>query len=171
MPREHEDWVRQLYLTHAPDLYRAARYRLQDPELAYDLTQEVFLTLLDKQAQVKHHPNPAGWLWKTLQYKLGHAFSRQAVRAKYEAGEADPDWLPAPLPATGGTLDEILPRQLPERDRQLLKMAYEEGLTYEEISRRLGIPPATCGTWLYRARQRCKHYLPLSEGGNPVEKT
>ena len=53
MPREHEDWVRQLYLTHAPDLYRAARYRLQDPELAYDLTQEVFLTLLDKQAQVK----------------------------------------------------------------------------------------------------------------------
>ena len=81
MPREHEDWVRQLYLTHAPDLYRAARYRLQDPELAYDLTQEVFLTLLDKQAQVKHHPNPAGWLWKTLQYKLGHAFSRQAVRA------------------------------------------------------------------------------------------
>ena len=121
MPREHEDWVRQLYLTHAPDLYRAARDRLQDPELAYDLTQEVFLTLLDKQAQVKHHPNPAGWLWKTLQYKLGHAFSRQAVRAKYEAGEADPDWLPAPLPATGGTLDEILPRQLPERDRQLLK--------------------------------------------------
>ena len=117
MPREHEDWVRQLYLTHAPDLYRAARYRLQDPELAYDLTQEVFLTLLDKQAQVKHHPNPAGWLWKTLQYKLGHAFSRQAVRAKYEAGQADPDWLPAPLPATGGTLDEILPRQLPERDR------------------------------------------------------
>ena len=88
MPREHEDWVRQLYLTHAPDLYRAARYRLQDPELAYDLTQEVFLTLLDKQAQVKHHPNPAGWLWKTLQYKLGHAFSRQAVRAKYEAGQA-----------------------------------------------------------------------------------
>ena len=81
MPREHEDWVRQLYLAHAPDLYRAARYRLQDPELAYDLTQEVFLTLLDKQAQVKHHPNPAGWLWKTLQYKLGHAFSRQAVRA------------------------------------------------------------------------------------------
>ena len=171
MPREHEDWVRQLYLTHAPDLYRAARYRLQDPELAYDLTQEVFLTLLDKQAQVKHHPNPAGWLWKTLQYKLGHAFSRQAVRAKYEAGQAAPDWLPAPLPATGGTLDEILPRQLPERDRQLLKMAYEEGLTYEEISRRLGIPPATCGTWLYRARQRCKHYLTLSEGGNPVEKT
>ena len=40
MPREHEDWVRQLYLTHAPDLYRAARYRLQDPELAYDLDRK-----------------------------------------------------------------------------------------------------------------------------------
>ena len=160
-----------LYEQHAQGVYRYLFSLGADADTAEDLTQEVFLTLLDKQAQVKHHPNPAGWLWKTLQYKLGHAFSRQAVRAKYEAGEADPDWLPAPLPATGGTLDEILPRQLPERDRQLLKMAYEEGLTYEEISRRLGIPPATCGTWLYRARQRCKHYLTLSEGGNPVEKT
>ena len=58
MPREHEDWVRQLYLTHAPDLYRAARYRLQDPELAYDLTQEVFLTLLDKQGPGQAPPQP-----------------------------------------------------------------------------------------------------------------
>ena len=47
MPRDSEDWVHQLYVQHAPDLYRVAKYRLQDPELAYDLTQEVFLTLLD----------------------------------------------------------------------------------------------------------------------------
>ena len=57
-----------------------------------------------------------------------------------------------------------LSSQLPERDRQLLKMAYEEGLTYEEISRRLGIPPATCGTWLSRARKHCRAYLSHSPG-------
>lgn len=86
MPREHEDWVRQLYLTHAPDLYRRQGTGSRTRSWPYDLTQEVFLTLLDKQAQVKHHPNPAGWLWKTLQYKLGHAFSRQAVRPNTRPG-------------------------------------------------------------------------------------
>ena len=57
MPRDSEDWVHQLYVQHAPDLYRVAKYRLQDPELAYDLTQEVFLTLLDHPNRVKGHPN------------------------------------------------------------------------------------------------------------------
>lgn len=171
MPREHEDWVRQLYLTHAPDLYRAARYRLQDPELAYDLTQEVLLTCWTSRPRSSTTPALPGGFGKPFSISWGTPFPARRSGPNTRPGRPTPDWLPAPLPATGGTLDEILPRQLPERDRQLLKMAYEEGLTYEEISRRLGIPPATCGTWLYRARQRCKHYLTLSEGGNPVEKT
>ena len=75
MPRDSEDWVHQLYVQHAPDLYRVAKYRLQDPELAYDLTQEVFLTLLDHPNRVKGHPNPGGWLRKTLQHKISHALS------------------------------------------------------------------------------------------------
>ena len=48
MSAAKEEWVHQLYLQHAPDLYRIAKYRLQDPDTAYDLTQEVFLTLLSK---------------------------------------------------------------------------------------------------------------------------
>ena len=171
MPREHEDWVRQLYLTHAPDLYRAARYRLQDPELAYDLTQEVFLTLLDKQAQVKHHPNPCRVALENPSVQAGARLFSPGGPGQIRGRAGRPGLAACPAPRHRRHPDEILPRQLPERDRQLLKMAYEEGLTYEEISRRLGIPPATCGTWLYRARQRCKHYLTLSEGGNPVEKT
>ena len=167
MPRDSEDWVHQLYVQHAPDLYRVAKYRLQDPELAYDLTQEVFLTLLDHPNRVKGHPNPGGWLRKTLQHKISHALSHRAVRARRDAGAEALDWLPAPDPAV--PLEALLPRQLSDRDKALLTMAYEEGLTYQEMGRRLGVPPATCGTWLYRARQRCKHYLTLPEGGYPHE--
>ena len=62
MSAAQEEWVHQLYLQHAPDLYRIAKYRLQDPDTAYDLTQEVFLTLLSKTEVMRKHPNPAGWL-------------------------------------------------------------------------------------------------------------
>lgn len=168
--RSTENWVHALYETYAPDLYRAAKYRLQDPELAWDLTQEVFLTLLDKADQVRAHPNPAGWLWRTLRHKVGREFARQTVRARHEAEEADLSWLVSPEDAQGAKLDDLLPRQLSDRDRTLLKLAYEDGLSYRELSQLFGVPPSTCGTWLYRARQRCKHYLTLPEGGYSHEK-
>ena len=121
MPRDSEDWVHQLYVQHAPDLYRVAKYRLQDPELAYDLTQEVFLTLLDHPNRVKGHPNPGGWLRKTLQHKISHALSHRAVRARRDAGAEALDWLPAPDPAA--PLEALLPRQLSDRDKARLTMA------------------------------------------------
>lgn len=114
---------------------------------------------------MRKHPNPAGWLRLTLRNKLNHEFARRTTRSKHEVPETELAWLPAPGPGDGKTLDELLPRQLSQQDRELLKMAYEDGLTYQEMSQRLAIPPATCGTWLYRARQRCKQYLTQEKGG------
>ena len=59
----------------------------------------------------------------------------------------------------------MLPVQLSPRDREILLLFYEEGLSYQEIAQRLGVPVSTCGTWLYRARQRCKQYLTQEKGG------
>jgi len=70
MKHDHRDWVRSLYDQYAPDLYRLARYRLRDPDLAHDLVQEVFLTLVAKAPEVRDHPNPIAWLLKTMEYKL-----------------------------------------------------------------------------------------------------
>jgi RNA polymerase sigma-70 factor (ECF subfamily) len=158
--RTDEGWVHRLYLQEAPNLYRMAAYRLQDDELAYDLTQEVFLALLDKAGELKNHPNQSAWLRKTMNHKILHQMRKQ---------------IPVPLPydlvdprgEPGRSLDEVLPRQLSPQDRQILKLAYEDRLTYEEIGKILHISPSTCGTWLYRARNRCKHYLTLEKGGPP----
>ncbi len=171
LPREHEDWVRQLYLTHAPDLYRAARYRLQDPELAYDLTQEVFLTLLDKQAQVNHHPNPCRVALENPSVQAGARLFSPGGPGQIRGRAGRPGLAACPAPRH---------RRHPGRDSSPTAAGTgpptaENGLRGGPDLRgnqpASGHSPATCGTWLYRARQRCKHYLTLSEGGNPVEKT
>ena len=143
MSAAKEEWVHQLYLQHAPDLYRIAKYRLQDPDTAYDLTQEVFLTLLSKTEVMRKHPNPAGWLRLTLRNKLNHEFARRTTRSRHEVPETELAWLPAPWPGDGKTLDELLPRQLSQQLRQDRKMSEEQVRKNEEMSKRLAIPPAT----------------------------
>ncbi|MCI8415307.1 MAG: sigma-70 family RNA polymerase sigma factor [Ruminiclostridium sp.] len=93
-------------------------------------------------------------------HRLYRDFAPDLYRiARYRLG--DEALLPAP--EGGGTLDEVLPTQLAEADKQLLKWFYEEGLSYRDLSARLGVPTGICGTWLYRARARCKKLL--EQGG------
>lgn len=152
-----DDWTHRLYRDFAPDLYRIARSRLGDEALAQDMVQEVFLRLLERRNKLKHHPNPQGWLVKTLDHCILHAVDKRLR----ETPLTEEGMLPAP--AGRGTLDEVLPAQLAEEDKQLLKWFYEDRLSYRELSARLGVPPGTCGTWLYRARARCRKLL--EEGG------
>ena len=163
MKHTHRDWVRSLYDQYAPDLYRLARHRLKDPDLAHDLVQEVFLTLVDKADQVRDHPKPIAWLLKTMEYKLLQEFDRQEKKRNREAPDTELTWLANSYDPRAHSLDEILPAQLTDRERTVLKLIYEEGLTYREAALRLGVPPATCGTWVHRARQKCRDYLKEGE--------
>lgn len=160
------DWVRTVYEEHAPELYRLASHRLRDPDLARDLTQEVFLTLLDRAEQVRDHPKIMGWLVTTLNYKIRHELDRRADQARRQAPAEVLDWLPDRRDPHARSLDQVLPRQLSQRDRTVLKLIYEEGLTRRQAARVLGVSPDTCGTWIYRARQRCKACLSQEKGAD-----
>ena len=159
MKQNHRDWVRSLYDQYAPDLYRLARHRLRDPDLAHDLVQEVFLTLVAKAPEVRDHPKPIAWLLKTMEYKLLQEFDRQERKRNREAPDTELDWLADSYDPGAHSIEEILPAQLTEKERTVLKLIYEEGLSYREAALRLGVPPATCGTWVHRAKQKCKEYL------------
>lgn len=146
-----DTWIHKLYQDCAADLFRIARYRLQDGQLAQDIVQEVFLLLLERKKELKHHPNKKGWLIKAMDYRILHALDKQ--------GREFPLLDVHQSPERGNSLDELLPAQLTPEERQLLKLFYEDSLSYQELSDLLGIPPATCGTRLHRARIKCKRYL------------
>lgn len=48
--------------------------------------------------------------------------------------------------------------QLPERDRRLLDLKYNEDLTQAAIAHRLGVPEGTVKVWLHRARAKLKRF-------------
>ncbi len=53
-------------------------------------------------------------------------------------------------------------RDLPERDRALLTLFYQEKKPHKEIAERLGIAPGSVGQLLFRARERLRKKIVLS---------
>lgn len=157
MTSEERAWAKDLFLSHSQLMFRVAAYRLRDEERAKDLVQEVFLLLMVRAEQVRAYENPPGWLFETLRRSI---LAEAGLRTRRRGCELplDERILPvsAPLDEAPLPLADCLPRDLREKDREILLLYFEEGLTHKEIAQRLNIAEGTCYTRLCRAKDRCR---------------
>lgn len=58
-------------------------------------------------------------------------------------------------------LENLLPKGLTDKEREILVLLYEKQLSYEEIAQRLGISVLNCRTRAFRAKE---HYKELITG-------
>lgn len=158
LSRSETRFLHTLYRRYAEPLYRVAHHRLGDPYLAQDLVQTVFLAAAEKLPTLRRHENPWAWLLRALHYELSHTYAKLARERQrlcpLDQAEATHT---APPPTLG--LADILPAQLTDREREILLLFYEEGLSYQEIADHLNVPVSTCGTWLSRAKKHCRALL------------
>ena len=156
MQQNMDQWFTDLYRLNAPKMVRYAYAQLRRMEIAEELVEDAFVMLLRKQDQVAEHPNPSGWLWKTLQ----HLILTEVRLAKYhrEIPLEDADTWAAPE-AAEEDLAENLPDGLSDGEREVLLLFYQEGCTHQEMARRLGISEMNSRTRLFRAKNHCKKLL------------
>ena len=160
MTQADEKWVNELYVKLSPKLFYIAKRRLGNEDEAQNAVQDTFADLIKKVESVKNHPNPEGWLVNALKNFIARELDNQKRRSEheiilpepYEHAHGEPGYVPS--------LRDILPLELTPREKDLLVWYFEKGLSYEEISRRLGIPILTCRTQMHRAK---KHYQKLAE--------
>lgn len=159
MTADNEAWVQKLYLEKSEMLYKIAARRLGSESRAEDLVQEVFLALIAKVDQVRGHPNPTGWLVKALNYLI----LQEADKVKYQmAHEIELKYemvADIPAPENDVPLQENLPSQLTDHEREILLLYYEEQLSHEEIATRLHINAVTSRVRLARAKQHYKKFF------------
>ena len=127
-------WFTALYERNALNMVRYAAYQLRSPALAEELVSEAFVRLLQHQEELQTHPNPAGWLWKTLQ----HLILTEVKLAKYHRE----------VP-----LEDAARFSSPETETEHLADALPE------IALRLGISEVNSRTRLFRAKAHCKKLL------------
>jgi len=146
-------------------VYRVAFGRLGNASEALELTQEVFLHVMNRLDQLREPERFAGWLRQvTVRMAINRATRRvppstvedEVLRTASARGDEPIDELIAKERA--GTLWESL-NQLKPLDREALIAFYIRGLSLLEIAEELEVPVGTVKRRLHTARNRLKTRL------------
>ena len=158
------DAFQQLYTHTAPVLLAVLMQMLRKRELAEDVLQDVFVKVWQQAVQFDaHRGRPLAWLISIARYRaidLQRGARPMLVLSEAEM-ELEPQFQVAgPADAAGGVraaLRRCL-ELIAAPQRRCLVLAYQQGLTHEEIARAVGEPLGTVKSWVRRsllALRRC----------------
>jgi RNA polymerase sigma-70 factor (ECF subfamily) len=157
-----------LFEQFQPTVYALALRRLGNPNDALELTQEVFLHVLERIGQLRAPERFAGWL---RQVAVRMAINRATRRLAPPSVETR--ILEGASGERAGPLDQLIGRERAERlwealadlrslDREALDAFYIRGHSLIEIAEMLDVPLGTVKRRLHTARKRLKSALQTS---------
>lgn len=158
--------LRVLYERHAGFVHRTAWRFLYDSEEARDITQSVFVTLLESARRYEPSARFTTWLYRIVANRcLNHKAKAERRLRVHPADHDRLEQVPAPSadrPDRRLDRDRLQARvraavlRLPRRQRLALALQRFEGLRYEQIAEILGCSKSSVESMLYRARQALK---------------
>ena len=159
-----------LYRVLYPLVVRTVYLVILDPDVAQEITHEAFLRLWEHWDRLAENANDRAWLMRVaVNLAIDH---RRRLFTAWRHRTAPP---PAEDPATTaisrlerGQMRGAL-RQLSTRDRVLLALRFDQGLSFPEIGIIVGRPEATVKTWVHRALDRLQQELGGSQPAPSAE--
>ena len=144
---------------------------------ADDLVQDTLERALRAVPQLRPGSNVTAWLNTLMSHRFidGWRVARRmrpldaAVQVPAPEREAPPPWSQITPAEIDASIDE-----LPATTARLVRYRYYQGMSYDDISRRLGVTVDTVGTRLFRARRRlqvilaARYLQPLSTTITPL---
>ncbi len=152
-----------LYDRHASHVYALTLRILHDPMLAEEATQDTFLKLWSRARQfLAERGSLLVWLL-TIARRTALDRLRLEARRPTLSDATDPEDLWRDIPETGTSSDETRWRSmylsvqaLPPDQRQVIEMAYYQGLSQSEIAETLGWPLGTVKTRVRAAMEQLR---------------
>ena len=153
----------QLARRHVDLVYSAAFRMVHDEHLAKDVTQNVFLALVQNARRLRDRRALPGWLHHTAQHLAANAVRAEVRRRVREqkaaamsellATQSDPNWeLIAPH------LDAAL-GELSDEDRDAVLLRYFENKSLREVGHALGTSDDTAQKRVSRAMERLREFF------------
>lgn len=168
---QHRDSVafRALFERYFARVYLFIERRVGDPELARELTSDVFFDVWEQAAQFREEAKVSTWIFGIARFKSLEA-ARGRSRFKRSRVVAVGEEMLARVPEARTAATQLSARQdlrrvalamarLPREQREALELAVVEGLEPEEIARRQQTTRETVKTRISRARRSLRRML------------
>jgi RNA polymerase sigma factor (sigma-70 family) len=157
-----------LFLRYQPRIAAYVRGMVNDPGRAEDITQEVFISALRRMRETDREIAFKPWIYEIAKNACIDSFRRARYKDEisFDAQDALGADDVARLAQPGATPDSIIEGKvalnnlcgafggLSQTHHEILVMREFEGLSYREISERLGMSRAAVESTLFRARRR-----------------
>jgi RNA polymerase sigma factor (sigma-70 family) len=149
----------ELYDEFSPLVYGLAARVTRDWAAAEDITQEVFVRVWEApQAFDPARGTWMGWLCTMTHRRAVDWVRRSAARHRHSAAAAPPVAAPDPEEtAVAGSVAksvQVAVNDLPEAQREVIRLAYFDGQTYRQVAETLGIPEGTAKSRLWTGLRR-----------------
>ncbi len=149
---------RELVEAHQARIYSLAFRIVGDSGTAEEVAQDAFLELHRGLNQIESEEHALAWLRRTTVHRATDALRRRARRAEFGAEEYRDDRGEQTLQGRGSSTAlanrvEQLIATLPETQRAIVLLRYQEDLLPDEIATSLAMPVATVKSHLQRALQ------------------
>ncbi len=153
------NWLAEVLVRYEKPLLKHAYGICSDRELSKDAVQETFFRLI--RTREKGMPeNLTAWLFTVCRNVLTDHLRRQKVVQfswdvpEMEDGNASPDHQMAKEEREEKLAAMVA--DLPERERELVRLKFQVGLSYKEIEELTGISQGNIGYFLHRAVKELK---------------
>ncbi|MGC2658600.1 MAG: sigma-70 family RNA polymerase sigma factor [Bryobacteraceae bacterium] len=133
-------------------VFSIAWHFLRDRVLAEELAQDVFLRLYRDWDSIESREHMERWLRKTMAHRCIDEIRRRKTQPQFSLEDAQEPGTLEQLhdPLLTAYLEKMV-ASLPEKQRMLVILRYQEDLEPDEISKLLGMKPSTVRTMLGRA--------------------
>jgi RNA polymerase sigma-70 factor (ECF subfamily) len=141
----------ELYLMLYPRLVRLATVIVHTQSVAEELVQETFLTLWDRRSTVRDIDHIESYLYTTVRNHALGILRHQRIIARMEGQYTGIHDAPPGMGASESDIDAVFEeaersraieqvfRELPEVQRMVVVLRWQEQLTYQQIAVRLGL--------------------------------
>ena len=148
-----------IFKNYSDTVYRIAVHNTDSLSDAEDITQEVFVKLLESTKTFRDSEHIKAWLIRVTLNKC-HNYRRDKKRTVI--AEIQPEDNISTNDSTLSVLDAV--KKLPSNQRNAIYLHYYEGYTAKEIGKLLSVSTNTVLSWLKRSRSTLK--LDLNERGD-----
>ena len=147
--------LRDVYERFGGAVYTVALSILGDPGRAADVVQSTFVNAWQAAGRFDPDQELAPWLYTIARRQAIDSYRRERRSVAVDAAELDGAQAAESLEATWEAWQvRIALDELPNDERQVVKLAWFDGLAHSEIADKLGVPVGTVKSRSYRAHRR-----------------